>query len=158
MSVHQVRLEIDGERVSAEFGARTLLIQALRETFGVTGPHVGCETGRCGACTVLVDGRAAKACTILAVQVSGAQISTAAGLAQGQQLHPLQEAFHRAHALQCGFCTPGMLVAALELLRETVAPTEVEIRQALRGNLCRCTGYQHIVDAVADFATLALGS
>lgn len=153
MHRHKISLYIDGERVTGELEPRMLLVQALREVFGVTGPHVGCQTGRCGACTVLVDGQAVKSCLMLAVQACDAEITTAAGLAREGVLHPLQQAFHERHALQCGFCTPGMLCAALDLLGENPSPTEAEIRDGLRGNLCRCTGYQHIVEAVAQAAT-----
>jgi aerobic-type carbon monoxide dehydrogenase small subunit (CoxS/CutS family) len=143
-----VTLSIDGVRKSASVEARRLLVEALRDEFGVTAPHVGCETGRCGACTVLLDGEAVKSCMMLAVQADGGVITTAAGFADGETLHPLQDAFRAHHALQCGFCTPGMLCAAADLLRRNPSPTEAEVRDALRGNLCRCTGYQHIVDAV----------
>ncbi|MDP3749601.1 MAG: (2Fe-2S)-binding protein [Phenylobacterium sp.] len=152
MHHRKISLTIDGRRVVSEVEPRMLLVQALREVFGVTGPHIGCETGRCGACTVLVDGQAMKSCMMLAVQVCDVEITTAAGLAQDGVLHPLQQAFHERHALQCGFCTPGMLCAAVDLLAETPRPTETEIRAGLRGNLCRCTGYQHIVEAVAQAA------
>ena len=148
MSEHGIELQVDGQRCSGVVQARTLLVQALRDVFGVTGPHVGCETGRCGACTVLLDGSAVKSCLMFAIQADGGSITTAAGLAAGEDLHPLQQAFHEHHALQCGFCTPGMLCASLELLQANPHPSEDEIRQGLRGNLCRCTGYQHIVDAV----------
>ncbi|MFN3513803.1 MAG: (2Fe-2S)-binding protein [Phenylobacterium sp.] len=152
MSEHWIEVWIDGERRRGRVEARTLLIYALREQFGVTGPHIGCETGRCGACTVLLGGRAVKACMVLAVQADGQSITTAAGLAGGEELHPLQAAFHERHALQCGFCTPGMLCAAADLLQANPEPDEEAIRQGLRGNLCRCTGYQHIVEAVASAA------
>lgn len=143
-----IALTVDGRNSRFAVEPRMLLVQALREKLGVTAPHVGCETGRCGACTVLLDGHAAKSCMLLAVQADGANITTAAGMGSPEKLHPLQTAFRRHHALQCGYCTPGMLCAALDLLQRTATPNENEIRQALRGNLCRCTGYQHIVDAV----------
>lgn len=152
-----VSMTIDGRPVTAEVEARLLLIQALRDEFRVTGPHVGCQTGRCGACTVLVNGEAVKSCLMLAVQANGVDVTTAAGLAKDGELHPLQQAFHEHHALQCGFCTPGMLCAALDLLTDNPRPTEGEIRDGLRGNLCRCTGYQHIVEAVAE-AAVAMAS
>lgn len=152
-----VSMTIDGRPVTAEVEARLLLIQALRDEFRVTGPHVGCQTGRCGACTVLVNGEAVKSCLMLAVQADGVDVTTAAGLAKDGELHPLQQAFHEHHALQCGFCTPGMLCAALDLLTDNPRPTEGEIRDGLRGNLCRCTGYQHIVEAVAE-AAVAMAS
>lgn len=153
MHHRKISLTIDGTSVIGEVEPRMLLVQALREVFGVTGPHIGCESGRCGACTVLVDGQAMKSCMMLAVQACDVEITTAAGLAQDGALHPLQQAFHERHALQCGFCTPGMLCAAVDLLAENPQPTETEIRAGLRGNLCRCTGYQHIVEAVAQAAT-----
>jgi carbon-monoxide dehydrogenase small subunit len=144
----RISLTIDGTAVSGGVEPRDLLVYALRETFGVTGPHVGCESARCGACTVLLDDNAVKSCMVLAVQCDGAEITTAAGLADGREPHPLQAAFHDHHALQCGYCTPGMLCAAADLLRHTPRPSEEQVRQALRGNLCRCTGYDNIVDAV----------
>jgi carbon-monoxide dehydrogenase small subunit len=152
MSEYRIVLEIDGETRAATVEGRTLLVHALRESYGVTGPHVGCETGRCGACTVQLDGQAVKSCLILAVSADEGSVITAAGLARGDDLHPLQRAFHEHHALQCGYCTPGMLIAADELLRTNQRPSEEDIREALRGNLCRCTGYQHIIDAVAAVA------
>jgi carbon-monoxide dehydrogenase small subunit len=139
-----IELTVDGQRVRGEVAPRTLLVLALRETFGVTGPHVGCESGRCGACTVLLDGDAVKSCMVLAVQCDGADVTTAAGL----DAEPVRAAFHEHHALQCGYCTPGMVCAAVDLLRHNAKPTEEQVRQGMRGNLCRCTGYQHIVDAV----------
>lgn len=152
MTELDLSLTVDGKRYAFSSEPRRLLIQALREKLGVTGPHVGCESGRCGACTVLIDGRAAKACMTLAVQADGAEITTAAGLADTREGRALQEKFHTHHALQCGFCTPGMLCAAVDLLKENAMPTDEDIRQALRGNLCRCTGYQHIVEAVSEAA------
>lgn len=148
MSDHRISLVVDGTRAEVTVEGRRLLVQALREDLGVTGPHVGCQTGRCGACTVLIDGKAAKSCMMLAAQADGAEIVTAAGLGSAAKLHPLQAAFHEHHALQCGYCTPGMLCAALDLLQGNPDPSEAEVRQGLRGNLCRCTGYEHIVDAV----------
>lgn len=144
----RVSFVIDGTSVSGEVAPRDVLVQTLRETFGVTGPHVGCESGRCGACTVLLDGDAVKSCMVFAVQASGAEITTASGLADDGELHPLQAAFREHHALQCGYCTPGMLCAAVDLLEHNPHPSEDDVRQALRGNLCRCTGYGNIVDAV----------
>lgn len=143
-----VRLMVDDTSATATAPARSLLIDVLRERLGVTGPHVGCDSGRCGACTVLLDGAAVKSCLVLAVQAEGAAITTAAGLADDDGPHPLQAAFHEHHALQCGYCTPGMLCAAVDLLSGTARPSEEEVRQGLRGNLCRCTGYEHVVDAV----------
>lgn len=156
MSDHTVTLEIDGQSATAVLAARKLLINALREDFGVTAPHIGCETGRCGACTVLLDGHAVKACMVLAVQAAGTRVTTASGLSHGADLSPLQSAFQEHHALQCGYCTPGMLCAAADLLKNNPCPSEQEVREGLRGNLCRCTGYQHIVDAVLAAAAARL--
>jgi carbon-monoxide dehydrogenase small subunit len=153
-----IALTVDGRSHRLAVEPRLLLVQALREKLGVTAPHIGCETGRCGACTVLIDGHAAKSCMMLAVQADGVRITTAAGLGRPGELHPLQAAFHRHHALQCGYCTPGMLCAAADLLARTPQPTEEEVRQGLRGNLCRCTGYQHIVDAVLDASSMQEGA
>ncbi|MER3455302.1 MAG: carbon monoxide dehydrogenase [candidate division GAL15 bacterium] len=136
---------------------RTLLVYFLREHLGLTGTHVGCDTSSCGACTVLLNGKAVKSCTVLAVQAEGAQITTVEGLARDGELHPIQQAFWDEHGLQCGFCTPGMMLAALDLLQRKPNPTEEEIRHALEGNLCRCTGYQHIVNAVKA-AARAMGA
>jgi carbon-monoxide dehydrogenase small subunit len=129
-----------------------LLVHALREQLGLTGTHVGCDTSNCGACTVHLDGKAVKSCTVLAVQADGASVTTIEGMAQDGELHPLQEAFWNDHALQCGYCTPGMIMAAAGLLAENPNPSEEEVRHALEGNLCRCTGYQNIVKAVLDAA------
>jgi carbon-monoxide dehydrogenase small subunit len=133
---------------AADVPARLLLVHFLRETLNLTGTHIGCDTTSCGACTVLVNGRAVKSCTVLAVQADGAQVTTVEGLAQGGQLHPIQEGFHQCHALQCGFCTPGMMLSSVALLKQNPHPTEEEIRWGLSGNLCRCTGYNNIVKAV----------
>jgi len=139
---------INGKRHTADVEPRLLLIHFLRDVIGLKGPHIGCETSICGACTVIVDGKAVKACTMLAVQAGGREILTIEGLASNGALHPIQEAFWNEHALQCGFCTPGMILAAKQLLDRNPNPTEREIREGLEGNLCRCTGYQHIVNAV----------
>lgn len=147
-----VSLIVDGHLRDIAIEPRRLLVHALREDMGITGPHVGCDSGRCGACTVLVDGQAVKSCMTLAVQADGAEITTAAGLSDTEIGGTLQEKFHKHHALQCGFCTPGMLCASMDLLKENATPDDDEIRQALRGNLCRCTGYQHIVEAVREAA------
>jgi len=157
MSV-QVQLRVNGKSYENQVEPRLLLAHYLRDTLGLTGTHVGCETSICGACTVLLDGKAVKACTVLAVQASGSDITTIEGLAATASsngglpaavgLHPVQEGFWEKHGLQCGFCTPGMILAAVELLGNTPNPSETEIRHALSGNLCRCTGYQHIVEAV----------
>lgn len=153
-----IALMVDNRSYRLMVEPRMLLVQALRERLGITAPHVGCDSGRCGACTVLLDGHAVKSCMMLAVQADGAAITTAAGLGRADQLHPLQAAFHRHHALQCGYCTPGMLCAAADLLQNTAQPTEDDVRQGLRGNLCRCTGYQHIVDAVLEAAAVQNGA
>jgi carbon-monoxide dehydrogenase small subunit len=139
---------VNGQAVEGTVEARRSLADFLREDLNLTGTHLGCEHGVCGACTILLNGEAIRSCLLLAVQSHEAQISTVEGLAPGEQLHPLQEAFRVEHGLQCGFCTPGMLMSALAFLRETPHPTETEVRQALAGNLCRCTGYQSIVAAV----------
>jgi carbon-monoxide dehydrogenase small subunit len=144
----KVRITINGVEQSHEVEPRLLLVDFLRDVAGLTGTHVGCDTSICGACTVLFNGTAVKACTVLTVQADGANVLTIEGLAQGEKLHPLQEAFWECHGLQCGFCTPGMILSAYQLLQRNARPTEVEIRHAFDGNLCRCTGYQHIVDAV----------
>ena len=131
---------------------RLALVHFLREQLNLTGTHVGCDTSQCGACTVLVDGRSAKSCTIFAVQAHGSEVTTIEGLADGDQLHPLQNGFWEEHGLQCGYCTPGMIMSAVNLLKDNPSPTEREIREGLDGNLCRCTGYQHIVNAVQHAA------
>jgi carbon-monoxide dehydrogenase small subunit len=145
----RVTVTINGQKRADEVEARTLLVHYIREVAGLTGTHVGCETSLCGACTVLLDGKAVKSCTVLAAQADGAAITTIEGLAgKDGALHPVQEGFWERHGLQCGFCTPGMIMAAVDLLGRNRNPSEAEIRHALEGNLCRCTGYQHIVDAV----------
>jgi len=148
MSSHVIRLTVNGIAHSAEVEARLLLSDFLRQNLGLTGTHVGCEQGACGACTVLFNGESVRACLMLAVQADGHAVETVEGLGTPQRLHPLQEAFHEAHGLQCGFCTPGFLMTLLPFLRANPNPTEEEVRMAISGNLCRCTGYQHIVDAV----------
>ncbi len=144
----QIRLEVNGQSYERDVESRLLLVHFLRDALGLTGANVGCETSLCGACTVLVDGRSVKSCTQLAVQADGAKITTIEGLAQDGELHPLQQAFGEEHALQCGYCTPGMILAAEDLLRGNPNPTEAEIRAGLKGNVCRCTGYHNIVKAV----------
>ena len=144
----RVAVTINGTKYEHEVEPRLLLVQYIRELAGLTGTHVGCDTSNCGACTVELDGHSAKACTIFAVQADGAQITTIEGLAQGTTLHPLQQAFWDEHGLQCGFCTPGMIMAAKQLLARNPNPTEREIRLGLEGNLCRCTGYHNIVKAI----------
>jgi carbon-monoxide dehydrogenase small subunit len=153
MSV-SVALEVNGRAVSLELDPRTLLVELLRRELRLTGTHVGCDTSQCGACVVHVDGRAVKSCTMLAVQAAGAKVTTIEGLAQGEQLHPVQEAFRNCHGLQCGYCTPGMIMSTVDLLRRNPNPTEHEIREGLEGNICRCTGYQNIVRAVAEAAVV----
>jgi aerobic carbon-monoxide dehydrogenase small subunit len=154
-----IRLRVNGKEYEGKVEPRLLLVHYLRDALGLTGTHIGCETSLCGACTVLLDGKAVKSCTMLAAQAGGAEITTIEGLAatwksngtNGNGLHPVQEGFWEKHGLQCGFCTPGMILTSVALLRENPSPSEMEIRHAISGNLCRCTGYQHIVDAI-DFA------
>jgi aerobic-type carbon monoxide dehydrogenase small subunit (CoxS/CutS family) len=153
-----VRVEVNGVQQSATVEARRTLADFLRENLGLTGTHVGCEHGVCGACTVLVNGEAARSCLMLAVQANGADLLTIEGLMKDGRLHPLQEAFHEHHGLQCGFCTPGMLLTALDLLQTNPRPTEAEIRQGLSAVLCRCTGYQGIVKAVEAAAARLRGT
>jgi len=145
-----VSLTVNGKPVSAEVQARTLLVEFLRDALQLTGTHVGCDTAQCGACTILVDGKAVKSCNLLAVQAQGATITTIEGLATNGSLHPMQAAFRKHHGLQCGFCTPGMVLAAVGLAERTREPSEAQIREALDGNFCRCTGYHNIVKAVKD--------
>ena len=144
----QIALSVNGERREADVEPRQLLVYFLRDQLRLTGTNVGCDTSSCGACTVLVDGESVKSCTLLAVQADGADVTTIEGLATGDDLHPVQLAFREEHALQCGFCTPGFVLATVSLLRENPSPSETEIRHALEGNLCRCTGYHNIVRAV----------
>ena len=144
----RISLTVNGKPVAHEVEARTLLVQYLRETLRLTGTHVGCDTSQCGACVVHVDGRAVKSCTMLAVQADGARVNTIEGLAPAGKLHPMQQAFHDHHGLQCGFCTPGMVMASVALAKGNPDPTDTEVRHGLEGNLCRCTGYQNIVKAV----------
>ncbi len=144
----KIILSINGQKHEAEVEPRLLLVHFIRDLAGLTGTHIGCETSICGACTVLMDGSAVKSCAMLAVQADGAEITTIEGLAMNGQLHPVQEGFWECHGLQCGYCTPGMILASVGLLKENPSPTEDQIRHGLEGNLCRCTGYQHIVDAV----------
>ena len=144
----KVSLTLNGEAVSAEVDSRTLLVELIREQFSKTGTHVGCDTSQCGACVVHVDGRSVQSCTMLAVQADGADITTIEGVATNGELHPMQAAFREHHGLQCGFCTPGMIMSALDLVKNNPDPDAREIREWLEGNLCRCTGYQNIVRAV----------
>jgi carbon-monoxide dehydrogenase small subunit len=144
----EVRLTVNGSACSATVPANTLLVELLREHLGLTGTHVGCDTSQCGACVVHVNGRSVKSCTLLAVQAQASDVTTIEGLAQGGELHPLQRAFNEEHGLQCGFCTPGMIMSAAELLARTPNPDDAAVRHWLEGNLCRCTGYHNIVKAV----------
>ena len=148
MAKTAIKLTVNGAAREAQVEPRTLLIHLLREQLDLTGPHIGCETSHCGACTVDLNGKSVKSCTVFAVQADGGEVLTVEGLAQNGQLHPLQEGFMQEHGLQCGFCTPGMLVRAYRLLKENPDPSDAEIRAGISGNLCRCTGYQNIVKAV----------
>jgi carbon-monoxide dehydrogenase small subunit len=143
-----VTLHVNGESHSLEVEGRTLLVHALRDELGLTGAHIGCDTSQCGACTVLLEGRAVKSCTLLALQAEGREVTTIEGLARDGETHPLQRAFVEHHGLQCGFCTPGVILTAADLLSRDASPSDDEIRHALRGNLCRCTGYQGIVESI----------
>ena len=151
----KISLTINAKPYTDEVEPRLLLIHYLREVVGLTGPHIGCETSTCGACTVLLDGKAIKSCTMFAVQAAGRDVLTIEGVATNGHLDPLQEAFWNEHGLQCGFCTPGMILTAKQLLADNPSPTEQEIRKGLEGNVCRCTGYQHIVNAVKAAAAKA---
>jgi carbon-monoxide dehydrogenase small subunit len=157
MSQHEITVTINGEKQTRTVEARLLLVHFIRETLGLTGTHIGCDTTSCGACTVSVDGEAVKSCTVFAVQADGATIETVESLAAGGTLHPLQEGFWERHGLQCGFCTPGMLMSARALLARNPRPTETEIRHGISGNLCRCTGYNKIVEAI-QYAADKLGA
>ncbi len=154
----KVSLSVNGSPVSAEVESRTLLVQLLREKLGLTGTHVGCDTSQCGACVVHIDGRSVKSCTILAVQADGAKVTTIEGLASNGKLHPMQEAFRDNHGLQCGFCTPGMVMSALDLVKQNPNPSETAIREWLEGNLCRCTGYHNIVKSIKAGAAAMRGA
>jgi aerobic carbon-monoxide dehydrogenase small subunit len=147
-----VKVTVNGVAHAHEVEPRLLLVHYLRDVLGLTGTHVGCDTSNCGACTILMDGKAIKSCTLLTVQADGGSLQTVEGLATDGQLHPIQEGFWEEHGLQCGFCTPGMMMTALDLLRRTPEPTEEQIRLGLEGNLCRCTGYQHIVNSIQHAA------
>ncbi len=154
--MRRIAMTVNGLRREAEVEPRDLLVYFLREGLGLTGTNVGCDTSQCGACTVLLDGESVKSCTLLAVQADGREVTTIEGLADNGTLHPVQQAFHEQHGLQCGYCTPGMVMAAVSLLEENPDPSEEEIRLALEGNLCRCTGYVNIVKAVREAATAAV--
>ena len=146
--MNRITVTVNGQKHSHEVEPRLLLVHYIREVLGLTGTHVGCDTSNCGACTILMDGKAVKSCTLLAVQADGASFTTVEGLAKDGQLHPIQEGFWEEHGLQCGICTPGMMLTAVELLHRNPNPTEEQIRAGLEGNLCRCTGYQHIVNSI----------
>ena len=152
MSQHEITVTINGDKQTRTVEARTLLVHFIREQLGLTGTHIGCDTTSCGACTISLDGEAVKSCTVFAVQADGAAIETVEGLAAGGALHPLQEGFWEKHGLQCGFCTPGMLMSARALLARNPRPSETEIRHGISGNLCRCTGYNKIVEAIQHAA------
>jgi carbon-monoxide dehydrogenase small subunit len=156
--LHPIRVTVNGTVYERSVPARKLLVDFLREDLGLVGTHVGCEHGICGACTILFDGQTVRSCLLFAVQADGAEIMTVEGLARDGQLHPLQEAFWDKHGLQCGYCTPGMLLRAYEFLRERPSPTAEEIREAIAGNLCRCTGYQFIVEAIQAAAEVMRGA
>lgn len=147
-----VQINVNGKSQSHEVESRLLLVEYLREVLGLTGTHVGCDTSSCGACTVTIDGKAVKSCTMLAVQADGCEVTTIEGISVGDELHPIQEGFKEQHGLQCGFCTPGMIMTASQLLSRNPDPTEEEIRHALEGNFCRCTGYHNIVKAIQHAA------
>ncbi|MGM0592298.1 MAG: (2Fe-2S)-binding protein [Halobacteriota archaeon] len=152
MSEHDITLTVNGTEHELEIESHKLLVHALRDELGYTGPNVGCESSLCGACTVHIDGEATKSCTVLAVQADGSEITTVEGLAENGEFHPIQESFQEEHGLQCGYCTPGMMMTATSYLAEEPNPDREEIREALEGNLCRCTGYQNIVNAVESAA------
>jgi len=157
MSTHQISLQLNGESHTREVESRLLLVHFIREELNLTGTHIGCDTTSCGACTVLMNGRPVKSCTVFAVQADGAQITTVEGLAQNGNLHPIQEGFMEKHGLQCGYCTPGMMMTSVALLKDNPSPTEEEIRWGISGNLCRCTGYVNIVKAVQYAASKMKG-
>ena len=152
-----ISLVVNGQQRELDVEPRRLLVQVLREDLGLTGTHIGCDTSQCGACTVHVDGEAVKSCTVLAVQADGSSVTTIEGLATNGELHPLQAAFREKHGLQCGFCTPGMIMTAADLLNREASPSDDEIRHSLEGNLCRCTGYHNIVAAVREASTTMRG-
>jgi aerobic carbon-monoxide dehydrogenase small subunit len=155
MANHKINVKVQGAEREAEVESRLLLVHFLREVLGLTGTHIGCDTTHCGACTVLLDGQPVKSCTVLAVQADGREVMTVEGLEQDGRLHPIQDGFWQEHGLQCGFCTPGMLMTGYALLERNADPSEAEIRQAISGNLCRCTGYVNIVKAVQHAAAAA---
>ena len=154
----QISMRVNGDVREHDVEPRTLLVHYLRDVVGLTGTNIGCDTSSCGACTILVDGESVKSCTMLAVQADGTDITTIEGLADGDRMHPMQEAFREHHGLQCGYCTPGMVMAAVSLLQEHPDPTEAEVREGLEGNLCRCTGYHNIVKAILAAAKAPVAS
>jgi aerobic carbon-monoxide dehydrogenase small subunit len=156
--VARVSVTVNGVAREAEVEPRTLLVYFLRESLGLTGTNVGCDTSSCGSCTVLLDGESVKSCTLLAVQAEGREVTTIEGIATDGQMHPIQDAFHRNHGLQCGYCTPGMIMAAASFLEENPNPTDEQVRESLEGNLCRCTGYQNIVKSILDAAGTMSGA
>jgi carbon-monoxide dehydrogenase small subunit len=156
--VARVSVTVNGVAREAEVEPRTLLVYFLRESLGLTGTNVGCDTSSCGSCTVLLDGESVKSCTLLAVQAEGREVTTIEGIAADGQMHPIQDAFHRNHGLQCGYCTPGMIMAAAGFLQENPNPTDEQVRESLEGNLCRCTGYQNIVKSILDAAGAMSGA
>jgi carbon-monoxide dehydrogenase small subunit len=156
--VTPVAMTVNGVQREADVEPRTLLVYYLRESLGLTGTNVGCDTSSCGSCTVLLDGESVKSCTLLAAQADGREVTTIEAMAPDGAMHPLQEAFHRNHGLQCGYCTPGMIMAAASYLKENPSPTEAQVRESLEGNLCRCTGYQNIVKSILDAAGTMSGA
>ena len=154
----RVSFTLNGDAVSAEVEERTLLVTLIREHFRLTGTHVGCDTSQCGACVVHIDGESVKSCTVLAAQVEDCEVATIESVAEGEKLHPMQEAFRENHGLQCGFCTPGMIMSALDLVKQNSDPTEREVREWLEGNLCRCTGYHNIVKSILAGAKAMRGA
>jgi len=158
MATHKVSMKVNGKTVSGEVESRTLLVHFLRETLRLTGTHIGCDTSQCGACTVHMNGESVKSCSLFAVQCEGQDIKTIEGVATGDQLHPMQQAFKDNHGLQCGYCTPGMIMTALDMVRRIPNPTEQEIRKNLEGNMCRCTGYHNIVKSIAAGAKAMAGA
>ena len=152
MNTVNLQLSVNGRAVNTDIDPRTLLVQLIRDQLHLTGTHVGCDTAQCGCCTVHLDGQAVKSCSILAVQAQGKQVTTIEGISTGEALHPVQQAFRECHGLQCGYCTPGMVMNAIHLLKRNPKPTEAEVREGLEGNLCRCTGYENIVKSVLKAA------
>jgi carbon-monoxide dehydrogenase small subunit len=152
MNTVNLQLSVNGRAVNTDIDPRTLLVQLIRDQLHLTGTHVGCDTAQCGCCTVHLDGQAVKSCSILAVQAQGKQVTTIEGISTGEALHPVQQAFRECHGLQCGYCTPGMVMSAIHLLKRNPKPTEAEVREGLEGNLCRCTGYENIVKSVLKAA------